>query len=102
MNDAQVETLTEPEPSPPVPTMSTASGGRCHPQHLGAHRRDRAGDLLDGLAANPQRHQKPAHLRGRGLARHQAVEGGRGFLARQRGAGRDFANDRFEIFHPHA
>src|SRR6201996_7330455 len=27
MNDAQVETLTEPEPSPPVPTMSTASGG---------------------------------------------------------------------------
>ncbi len=27
MNDAQVETLTEPEPSPPVPTMSTASSG---------------------------------------------------------------------------
>src|ERR1700737_2974199 len=27
MNDAQVETLTEPEPSPPVPTMSIASGG---------------------------------------------------------------------------
>src|SRR5919206_169299 len=27
MKDAQVETLTEPEPSPPVPTMSTASGG---------------------------------------------------------------------------
>ena len=27
MNDAQVETLTEPEPSPPVPTTSTASGG---------------------------------------------------------------------------
>src|SRR6202000_2958249 len=27
MKDAQVETLTEPEPSPPVPTMSTASSG---------------------------------------------------------------------------
>ena len=27
MKDAQVETLTEPEPSPPVPTMSTASEG---------------------------------------------------------------------------
>src|ERR1700756_4826340 len=27
MKAAQVETLTEPEPSPPVPTMSTASGG---------------------------------------------------------------------------
>src|ERR1700749_633404 len=27
MNDAQVETLTEPEPSPPVPTMSTALAG---------------------------------------------------------------------------
>src|SRR5947209_11656488 len=27
MNDAQVETLTEPDPSPPVPTTSTASGG---------------------------------------------------------------------------
>src|SRR5882757_5631675 len=26
-NAAQVETLTEPEPSPPVPTISTASGG---------------------------------------------------------------------------
>ena len=27
MKAAQVETLTEPEPSPPVPTMSTASAG---------------------------------------------------------------------------
>src|SRR3954447_19415156 len=27
LNDAQVETLTEPDPSPPVPTTSTASGG---------------------------------------------------------------------------
>jgi hypothetical protein len=27
MKAAQVETLTEPEPSPPVPTMSTAPGG---------------------------------------------------------------------------
>ena len=30
-NDAQVETFTEPDPSPPVPTMSTASAGAVTP-----------------------------------------------------------------------
>src|SRR5205807_8768024 len=57
MNDAQVETLTEPEPSPPVPTTSTASGGALTRSIL-LHRRHRAGDLVDGFAAYPQRHQQ--------------------------------------------
>ena len=96
---AQVETLTEPEPSPPVPTTSTASGGRLDPQHLAAHRRHRAGDFVDGFAAHAQRHQEPAHLRGRGLAGHHAVEGGGRFFTRQRRAGGDFSDDRFEVVH---
>ena len=74
-------------------------GGRVDPQHLGAHRRDRAGDLVDGLAAHAQRHQQAAHLRGRGLAGHHAVEGGCRLLTRQRGAGRDFSDNRFEVVH---
>ena len=32
-------------------------GGRLDAQHLGAHRRYRTGDLIDGFAAYPQRHQ---------------------------------------------
>ena len=32
-------------------------GRRGYAQHLGAHRRDRAGDLIDRLAAHAQRHQ---------------------------------------------
>jgi len=42
MKEAQVETLTEPEPSPPVPTRRPWSGA-LDGQHLGAHRRYRAG-----------------------------------------------------------
>ena len=74
-------------------------GGSVDAQHLGAHRRYRAGDLVDGFAAHPQRHQQSAHLRGRRFAGHHAVEGGCGLVARQRGAGRDFADDRFEVVH---
>jgi len=74
-------------------------GGRLDPQHLAAHRRDRAGDLVDGFAAHPERHQQPAHLRGRGLAGHHAVEGGGRFLTRQRRAGGDFSDDGFEVVH---
>ena len=70
---------------------------RRHAQHLGAHGGDRAGDLVDGLAAHAQRHQQAAHLRGRRFARHHAVEGGGRLLARQRGAGRDLGDERLEI-----
>ena len=31
---------------------------RSHPQHLGAHGRGRADDLVEPLAAHPQRHQE--------------------------------------------
>ena len=97
MNAAQVEILYEPEASPPVPTTSMASGGAFTPQHLGAHGRDRAGDFIDGFAAHAQRHQQAAHLRRRCFARHHAVEGGGGLLAREACAGRDLGDERFEI-----
>jgi uncharacterized protein (UPF0264 family) len=74
-------------------------GGRIDPQHLPSHRRNRAGDLIDGFAADPKRHQQSAHLRGRRLAGHHAVKGGGGLLARQGCAGRNFTNDRFEVVH---
>ena len=77
--------------------MSIASGGRLDAQHLGAHGGDRAGDLVDGLAAHPQRHQEAAHLRRRRFARHHAVEGVRGFVAREHGAGRDLGDERLEL-----
>ena len=76
--------LNEPEASPPVPTTSTASGGALDAQHLRAHGGDRAGDLLDRLAAHAQRHEQAAHLRGGGFARHHLLEGAGGLLARER------------------
>ena len=54
-------------------------GGRCDAQHLGAHRGDCAGDLVDAFAAHPQRHQEAAHLRRRHFARQHGVEGGHRF-----------------------
>ena len=54
-----------------------------------AHRRDGAGDLVQRFAAHAQRHQERAALRGRDFAGQDVVEGGAGFLARQRGAGGD-------------
>ncbi len=71
-------------------------GWRVHPQHFGAHGGNRAGDFLDRLAAHAQRHQQAAHLRGRRFARHHLLEGARRFFAGQRGAGRDFADERPE------
>src|SRR5580692_5801295 len=57
------------------------------------------GDLIDGFAANAQRHQQSAHLRGRRFAGHHAVESGCRLVARQRRAGGDFPDDRFEVVH---
>src|ERR1035437_5695210 len=68
-------------------------------QHLGAHRRYRAGDLVDGFAAHAKRHQQSAHLRGRRLAGHHAVEGGCRFATRQCRAGGDFSDNGFEVVH---
>ena len=44
--------------------------GRFDPQHLLAHGGDRAGDLVDRLAAHAQRHQERADLAGRRFAGH--------------------------------
>src|SRR5579863_9625596 len=74
-------------------------GRRLDPQHLGAHRQHCTGDFLNGLAAHAKGHQQSPHLRGRSLAGHHSVEGGRGFLARERRAGRHFGDDRFEVVH---
>ena len=74
-------------------------GRRFHAQHLGAHGRDRAGDLLDILAAHPKAHKHGADLRGRRLAGHHDVKGEGGFRAGQRGAGRELADDGLQIFH---
>ena len=71
--------------------------GRVDPHHLRTHRRHRAGDLIDRLAANPQRHQQPTHLRRGCLARHHALEGGRGLVARQLRTGRDLADECLEF-----
>ena len=96
MSAAQVEMLNEPDASPPVPTTSMASGGAVDAQHLRAHRGDGAGDLVDGLAAHAQRHQERAHLRGRRFAGHHLLEGAGRFVAAERRAGRDFADERLE------
>ena len=55
---AVVETLKVPEPSPPVPQVSTAPPVLSPGLHLGgllAHHLGRAGDLVDGLALHAQR-----------------------------------------------
>jgi hypothetical protein len=57
-------------------------GRRAHAQHFRAHGRDRAGDLLDRLAAHAQRHEEAAHLRGSSFARHHLLEGAGRLLAR--------------------
>ena len=96
MSAAQVEILNEPEASPPVPTTSIASGGAATRSIFARIADDRAGDLVDRLAAHPQRHQQRAHLRGRRVARHHLLERAGSFLARERGSGRDFADECLE------
>ena len=49
------------------------------------------------VAAHAKAHQQRAHLRRRRLARHHLLERSRRLLARQRGAGRDFADQPLEI-----
>ena len=89
--------LSVPDPSPPVPTMSIAPSGAATRSILRAHRRDRAGDLVDRLAPHPQRHQEAADLRRRRLARHDDVEGLLGLLARERAPVGGLADQRLEL-----
>ncbi len=72
---------------------------RLHPQHARAHRRHRAGDFLDRLAAHPQRHQETADLRRRDIAREHGLEGVESLRAAEFGAGGDFGEKRLESFH---
>ena len=68
------------------------AGRRLDRQGLGAHDAKRAGDLLDGFAAHPERHQKSTDLGGGGLPRHDDLEGGLGLVFGQRRAGRHLAD----------
>ena len=74
-------------------------GGRHDAQHLAAHRRDRPGDLLDGLAAHPQSHQQAADLRWRHLAGHHALERLERRFAAQRRPGRHLPDQRLDLDH---
>ena len=69
---------------------------RLDAEHLAAHRGDSARNLVDGFAAHAQRHQQRAHLRRRRFAGHHLAEGGGGFLAAERGAGRHLADQALE------
>ena len=66
-------------------------------EHLGAHGRHRAGDLVDRLATHPERHEQAAHLRWRRFAGHHAVERSSSFVAREARAARDLGDERLEI-----
>ena len=74
-------------------------GRRLHRGHLGAHGGDRAGDLVDGLAAQAQAGEEGADLHRRRLARHDDVEGFLGLRAGQPLAGGDLADGGLEISH---
>jgi len=50
MKEAQVETLTEPEPSPRCDHVDGIRG--CLTAAFAAHRRHRTGNLVDGFAAD--------------------------------------------------
>ena len=74
-NAAIVETLTDREPSPPVPQVSTiGSGAEVDADHAGAHRPRRADDLVDRLALHPQRDQQAADLGRRRLSVHDLAD----------------------------
>src|SRR5262249_26258831 len=57
------------------------------------------GDFIDRLAADPERHEEAADLGRRGIARHQHVEGGPGFVACQGLAAGRLGYEGFEICH---
>src|SRR6185437_2158062 len=71
-------------------------------QRFGAHGARRAGDLFDGLAAQPQRHQERAHLRWRRVTGHHYVESGGAVVFAQALAGGEANKDGFEINFGHA
>ena len=88
--------LNEPEASPPVPTTSMASGGAVTRSILA--RMAATAPVISSTVSPRTRSaiEQAAHLRGRRLARHHLLERAGGFLAGERGAGRDLADERLE------
>ena len=62
INEASVETFQVPDLIASRADDVDRAFGRIDPHHAGAHGLDGSGNLLDGLAANPQPHQKGAGL----------------------------------------
>src|SRR5690606_18090032 len=67
--------------------------------HLRPHGPYRSGDLVDSLAAHPERHQEAAHLRRCRLARHDDVECALGFGDVQRMAVGHLGDETLEFAH---
>ncbi len=100
MSAAQVEILNEPEASPPVPTTSMASGG-ASTRSIFARIVVTAPVISSTVSPRTRNAIKErAHLRRRRFARHHLLEGGGRFVATERGAGRDLADERPK-FHGH-
>ncbi len=66
-------------------------------KRLPAHDAGRAGDLVDGLAAHPERHQQRADLGRRRIAAHDDVERRLGLAFGQLLAGRHLGQERPQI-----
>jgi hypothetical protein len=67
--------------------------------HPAAHGADRAGYLVDALAAHAQRHQKAANLAGGRLAGHDDIKGVNGLLAGELLPCGRLGNEAFHIGH---
>ena len=82
---AVVEMLNVPDPSPPVPAVSTRSArSGADLDHVRAHRARGADELVDGLALGPQGDEQAGDLRRIGLAAHHEPDCGLGVACAQR------------------
>ena len=94
---AQVETLKVLWPSPPVPTMSTASGGAS----TGSMRSriSREAPVISAMVSPRTRSaiRKARHLHRAGDARHHGLEGVDHFVLGQRGAARHLLHEKLQL-----
>ena len=74
-------------------------GWRFDRVRFGPHDPRCAGDLVHGLTAHAQRHQKGANLRRRGVTRHDDIEGRLGLALVERLPAGDQPNQFFQIAH---
>ena len=70
-----------------------------HAQRFGAHGARGAGDFLDRLATDAQRHEESRDLNRRCLSGHHDVEGIGRLVGTQFGAGCDLVDEGFELTH---